>query len=177
MQLDPTTWAIDFRGFNPIPWKATGGTGKFKDPGLRNYQDALAAEFASRYPDWTPISEPLTLDMLFWRSTSGGRPADRINLGKACEDALQGRTFDQKAGTYKIDKAGHGLYVNDVLVKGGDVRIVEQDPGVEPRIVLVASIGVPDFFHHPRARAVDLLPLVVEAEDKPELFRDDEEQF
>lgn len=136
-------------GINPQPWEASEGqvVGRrkvvfHKTDQLRFYQLALGVSFTDQNPRYVALKTgiPLKVLFLFWREievvekTGGGTSrsniADATNLQKAAEDALQ-----------------NVLYGNDQ--KNVDVRsrIVEQDVGVSPRIMIYISPdpGLSDF--------------------------------
>ena len=111
---------------NPEPW-TPGQIGvrnhkrfMYKDAKLTAFQKAVASQLKQDYPEITKLEGDFTLHMWFWRSTEGGgQPADRTNLQKATEDALQGV-----------------LFKNDRCSISGYSEIVEQGPDVEPCIII-----------------------------------------
>lgn len=126
-------------GINPEPWTAPtasmfrkGGrvmARTSKNEALRTYQQAIADEIAAEVAPWDFHAEgELELDVWFWRNldqyrSDSGRlitrkRADRSNLLKAFEDALQGVAFK-----------------NDVQIVSGRTTIVKQSVGVDPRIL------------------------------------------
>lgn len=123
---------------NPVPWSAPvvvrgkGGSIRTIKPGASdNYQKAVAVETKALIE--ADLIDSMTLSMLyemnldiyfrFWRSTSGGKPADTTNMIKSTEDGLE-----------RI------IFANDnqnVAVSG---CTVEQGPDVEP-LVAVRIVG------------------------------------
>lgn len=128
-------------GINPEPWQASEGSvgrgkgGKlfvqFHAPsGMKDYQNALAEAFKSRYPDVEAATGTVEVVFYFWRQVdpdARAKVADATNLQKATEDALQ-----------KI------LYMNDKQVKSCHSVIVEQLADTEPMILVgIRPLGPP----------------------------------
>lgn len=123
---------LAIEGINPEPWTAAqvGIVGKhaqaFPNEKLVAYQNAIAEEVEQRMEAWSmePMLVEVTLGFTFWRSTTGGQPADATNLQKGTEDALQGY-----------------LFPNDSQVKSVTSTIANQGPDVEPLILIQAIDG------------------------------------
>lgn len=136
-------------GCNPEPWTAPQGAigrrgGKpfvmmHKSAQLDTYQKTVAEAVADILPDdFVPFIEELVLDVWFWRrldsyKSEAGKTvtkhrADRSNLLKAFEDALQGVAMEKDA-----PKVGC-VYINDVQIVSGETSIVEQTKTVDPMI-------------------------------------------
>lgn len=130
-------------GVNPQPWRAPTVTkfSTFKNGPLAVYQNALAEAILDIRPDVVPTTEDIALDLWIWRElekyeTVTGRKqtskrADRSNILKATEDALQARKNPDHP-----EWAKGILFRNDVQVVAGSTTIVEQEIGTEPKILL-----------------------------------------
>lgn len=132
-------------GINPVPWTAPSyGRGNvFKSQGLTAYQTALQECIAEAFPDYPtfPKGTQLCADFYFRRQLDSGttgegvrrraRGADRSNLLKATEDALQRNP--------KTD--WRGLFWNDKMIVDGKTVIIEQGPDVTPFIHIVIEDG------------------------------------
>ena len=126
-------------GIQPEPWESpTAMVGRAKGgklfarlitgQGQRSFQDSFKDAFDKLYPEVEMATEECRLDIYVWRNLPlhegekkkvRGHRADRTNLQKSIEDALQKR-----------------LYKNDVLCTTGETAVI-QGPDVEPRIVIV----------------------------------------
>lgn len=131
-------------GINPVPWTAPEGAvgrkGKatfvqyHKSAALTAYQQAIRECIQEAYPNTRmfPSGVPLRGDFAFWRqldsgTTTEGRRrrahvADRTNLLKSTEDALQGV-----------------LYPNDSVIVAGDVIVVEQLQDTNPGVMVILT--------------------------------------
>lgn len=80
----------------PVPWSAptTTRTGhSFKNPRLVSWQKLVGdLAYLAMRPD-PPYSHPVRLDLIFYLTVRGGSRPDTSNLGKALEDALQGKVI------------------------------------------------------------------------------------
>lgn len=135
-------------GINPEPWTSgTVSTGRrgnkifgriVKDAGLVAYQRAVQEQLRQHYPDWVPVEGPVMLEFSVFRDLPRyereGRfvnkhRADATNMQKALEDALQRDKRTQFPG----------LFLNDTQVVQVTTRVCEQDPGVEPLLVILLT--------------------------------------
>lgn len=126
-----TTFIIE--GLVSEPWTAPTfvrrGNGGYasKNERLRIYQNALAEAVRDKYPNAPCLDCDITFDLYIWREleqyeTESGRRqtrkrADRSNLLKATEDALQGI-----------------LFFNDRQIRDGRTHVVKQEVGIESLI-------------------------------------------
>lgn len=138
-------------GANPEPWTAPEGAvgrrgGKsfvmmHKSAQLDAYQKMIAETVAGILPDnYEPTAADIVLDVWFWRRleqyqsatnrTITKKVADRSNMLKAFEDALQGVRLK------KDGPAIGALFLNDRQVVAGETYVVAQRVDVEPMIFL-----------------------------------------
>lgn len=130
-------WYV-IRGINPEPWTVPTPSlirrgGRVipilpKDPGLKAYQEAVAAEVERHYPNAPVLEGEVELTFWLWRQLTryqGQRKvvqkniADATNMQKALEDALQGV-----------------LFVNDRSVIHAETWVMGQSTAIEPCIVI-----------------------------------------
>lgn len=143
-----TTWYL-IEGVNPEPWTAPTftrrGSGGYatKNAQLIAFQNALAEQILAIRPNVRPTVEDLALDVWIWRElevyqTATGRKqtrhvADRSNILKATEDALQGHKPSDDCPFYRPEGI---LFKNDKQIVDGSTTIVEQLVGTQPCILL-----------------------------------------
>jgi Holliday junction resolvase RusA-like endonuclease len=143
--LPENATALCVTGINPVQWKepnhgvARGPKGRqyvssWKNAEMQAYQLALCEAIVDADPDRQfPIYESgdLIVDFFFWRNlertisprtgrATSKRRADRTNLLKSTEDALQGI-----------------LYANDSQIIGGEAIVVAQGHDVAPAVVVI----------------------------------------
>lgn len=133
-------------GINPVPWVAPSyGRGRvFKSEALTAYQTAIQECIAEAYPDYPtfPKGTELRADFYFQRQLDSGttgegmrrraRTADRSNMLKSTEDALQ----RNPKTTWR------GLFWNDKMIIDGKTVILDQGPDVEPFIRIIIQDNV-----------------------------------
>lgn len=130
---------------NPVPWTAPIGSiarnkGKLyvqyhSDPALVAYQEGIRECILEAWPDHPkfPKDQPLFAAICFWRQLDVGtsskslrkiraKRADRTNLLKAFEDALQGIFYD-----------------DDVEIIQGPIAVVEQTAETKPQITVMLT--------------------------------------
>lgn len=135
-------------GINPVPWQAPEGTARrskkggiyvqyYKSASLEAYQQAIKECVKEAYPTVPMFASGVELHAVFTfrrqldSGTTGegkrrtAHRADRTNLLKSTEDALQGI-----------------LYPNDTVIISGPVEIAEQGPDVKPSISVILDDSV-----------------------------------